>query len=169
MRVVSLGSEGCVTGLVKVWFYVSGLVYVSWLAVLGTASPPLSLPLGTEASRCCPALLPLPGMCTNLLVRTKTACCATAQGLAGELTVHVHHSRGGAVLRRGHLGATLLIFALFLVLVLLEEKNGAETESPPCVCICEQAVARGGGAGIFYSASSPWSLQVSRGLSLACI
>lgn len=37
--------------------------------------------------------------------------------------MHVHHSRGGAVLRCGHLGATLLIFALFLVLVLLEEKT----------------------------------------------
>ena len=51
--------------------------------------------------------------------------------------MHVHHSRGGAVLRGGHLRATLLIFALFLVLVFLEEKKGTETESLNlCVCVC---------------------------------
>lgn len=55
VRFVSLGK--------KVLFYVSGLFYVSWIAVLGTeVSPPLSLLLGTEASWCCPALLPSPGM-----------------------------------------------------------------------------------------------------------
>lgn len=36
--------------------------------------------------------------------------------------MHVHHPRGGAVLRRGHLRAALLIFALLLVLVFLQEE-----------------------------------------------
>lgn len=49
--------------------------------------------------------------------------------------MHVHHPWGGAVLRRGHLRATLLIFAFFLVLVLLEEKMEQKL-SHHIVCAC---------------------------------
>lgn len=82
-------------------------------------------------------------------MRTKTECSATAQGLAGELTMHVHHPRGGAVLRRGHLGATLLIFALFLVLVLLEEKMEQKpSHHMACACVSKPL---GGGMNILFS------------------
>lgn len=39
-------------------------------------------------------------------------------------TVHVHHPRGRAVLGGGQLGAVLLVFALLLVLVLLQRLRG---------------------------------------------
>ena len=80
-------------------------------AALGKAasSPLLSLLLGTEASRSCPALLPLDWNVNKPAGKTKTQPSAAGRRGARlatgsrELTVHVHHSRGGAILWRGHL------------------------------------------------------------------
>lgn len=81
--------------------------------------------------------------------------------------MHVHHPRGGAVLRRGHLGATLLIFALFLVLVLLEEKMEQKpSHHMACACVSKPL---GGGMNILFSQfiSEPASLwRVLLGLHL---
>lgn len=80
--------------------------------------------------------------CRGNKTRPSTLPCSAqgpgGRGPAGGLTVHVHHPRGGAVLRRGHLRATLLILALLLVLVFLEEKM-EQKPSHPMKCVQEGA------------------------------
>jgi hypothetical protein len=76
-----------------------------------TSSPPQSLLLGIEASQSCPALLPLAWNVNKPAGETKTQLSAF-QGpsswqqrleASGQLTVHVHHPWGGAILWSGHL------------------------------------------------------------------
>lgn len=96
---------------------------------------------GHGGLRSCPALLPCAWNVNQPAGKTKHT-----EHRRGQLTVHVHHPRGGAVLRRGHLRATLLIFAFFLGLVFLEET----TEQKPShyvVCVHMGARPRWGWGG----------------------
>lgn len=70
----------------KVLFYISGLCYVSWLAVLGkeVSSSPLILLLGTEASWMCPALLPPVWNVNKPAGKTKTQLRALPQPRDGQ-------------------------------------------------------------------------------------
>lgn len=109
------------------------------------APPPEELLCGTEAWQSCPALLPVAWNVSKPARETKTQPRPRQGEAAGAgLTVHVHHPWGRAVLWSGHFRAALLVLALLLVLVFLEEKWDRNPVNHPsmcvfvhaCVCVC---------------------------------
>ena len=75
----------------------SGSFYDSWLVALGkeASSPPMSLFLGTEASRsclACSALLPLAWNVNKPASKTKTQPSAPGRGRPGQRPREAHHA-----------------------------------------------------------------------------